>query len=1059
MTAEVCKGVIFDLDGVITGTAKVHSKSWEKMFNEFLSMYAEREDKPFLPFDPKDDYLKYVDGKPRYQGVKSFLQSRGIDLPFGSPDDPSDKETVCGLGNRKNVFFREIIQEQGPEVFDTSVKFIKALKEEGIRVGVASSSRNCRLILEQAGLMDMFETRVDGEVSAELKLQGKPDPDIFVTAARNMDLRPAQCVVVEDAISGVQAGKAGNFGLVLGVARDVDGKLLERFGADIVVRDLGEITVSDVREWFRAGLLEEGWNLHYEGFDPGDEKLRETLTTVGNGVVGTRGAFEGESAGFHYYPGTYIAGVFNKQPSEVHGRTIYNNDFVNCPNWLLIEFKIGSGEYVSPMSLELMSYHQNLDMRRALLERTIVCKDNLGRITRIQTGRIASMAEPGLLSLHYDITPINYSAPITVRSSLDGNVINDNVARYRQLASRHLEFVNSGPAEDGESIYLHVRTNNSKYEIVMQARTQVYEERDRLELDKKLVTDMARIGEEMVIPAKENRTYRVEKLVGLATSLHEIMEGVSSLREEASRWMNKAHSFRNALGPHVRAWEALWDKCDVQIRGDRFSQKVSRLHMYHLLVTASPHNRMLDAGMPARGLHGESYRGHIFWDEIYIMPFYDLHFPEIAQALLLYRYRRLGPAMEYARQNGYEGAMFPWQTADDGYEETQELHYNPQSDDWGPDLSRRQRHVSIAVFYNVWRYASSANDTQFLAEYGAEMMLQIARFWGSIAYYDKNTDRYHIEGVMGPDEFHEKLPGSAELGLKDNAYTNIMTVWLLEKALSLLDTGIISPETMSKLEDSGFSQKDIEKWRDMITKMNVIITDEGIISQFDGYMDLDELDWEDYRKRYYSVARMDRILKAEGDSPDHYKVAKQADVLMTYYLLEPDEVSRILNQLGYNTGDSLELLKRNYHYYVARTSHGSTLSKIVHTVIACYVQGCDQAWQWFKEAMESDIYDTQGGTTTEGVHSGVMAGTIEAITRYFAGVDISGETIHIHPSLPDHWTNLAFKLLWKNTWYGFRITQEKVAVRVEGKGHRSIRVRVKDTELTLAPGEEQEVRY
>jgi trehalose/maltose hydrolase-like predicted phosphorylase len=180
---------------------------------------------------------------------------------------------------------------------------------------------------------------------------------------------------------------------------------------------------------------------------------------------------------------------------------------------------------------------------------------------------------------------------------------------------------------------------------------------------------------------------------------------------------------------------------------------------------------------------------------------------------------------------------------------------------------------------------------------------------------------------------------------------------------------------------------------------------------------------------------------------------------MTYYLLEPEEVSRILTQLGYDVGDPIELLKKNYEYYVARTSHGSTLSKIVHTVIACYVHGCDQAWQWFQEAMESDIYDTQGGTTTEGIHSGVMAGTIEAVTRYFAGIDLSGEVISIHPSLPDHWTNLGFKLLWKSTWYGFRLSPEKINVRVEGKGHRSIPVRVEDTQLTLAPGEEEEVRY
>ncbi len=1059
MSHEVCKGVVFDLDGVITDTAKVHAKSWERMFNEYLRKHAEAKKKSFVPFDPKDDYLEYVDGKPRYQGVKSFLQSRGIELPFGQASDAPDQETICGLGNRKNELFRDVIAEEGVEVYPSSVAFIKALKEEGLRVGVASSSRNCLLILEAAGITSLFETRVDGVVSAELGLSGKPDPDIFVTAAANLGLSAAQCVVVEDAISGVQAGKAGNFSLVLGVARDIDGDLLRRFGADIVVRDLAEISLADIREWFRVGLQEDGWNLRYEGFDPGDEKLRETLTAVGNGLVGVRGAFAGESAGFHYYPGTYIAGVFNKLTSQVEDRDIVNNDFVNCPNWLLLEFKIGAGEYVSPMSQEILSYHQNLDMKRALMERTIVVKDPLGRITRVKSARLASMADPGLLALRYEITPVNYSERVTVRSSLDGNVINDNVARYRALASKHLELVDCGPVDDAESIFLHVRTVTSRYEIVMEQRTTVYEGDQRMEVPRKLATDMARIGEELVIDVQENVPYRIEKMVGLGTSLHEIMEGVSSPRDEASRWLAKADSFRAALGPHVRAWEALWDKCDIHIKGDRFCQKAARLHLYHLLVTASPHNRRLDVGMPARGLHGESYRGHIFWDEVYIMPFYDLHLPEIAKALLMYRHRRLDAAMEYAREHGYKGAMYPWQTADDGHEETQEVHYNPQSGSWGPDLSRRQRHVSIAVFYNFWRYAEAVNDTSFLAEAGGEALMEIARFWGDIAEYDEADGRYHIHGVMGPDEFHEKLPGSDEPGLTDNAYTNVLTVWLLERALELLDANILSADVMGRLEEAGFDRKEVDKWRDITRKMHVIITEDGVISQFKGYMDLDELDWDDYRKRYYSLGRMDRILKAEGDSPDHYKVAKQADVLMMWYLLEPEEVSRILTQLGYDLGDPVDLLKRNYEYYVQRTSHGSTLSKIVHTVIACYVRGCDQAWRWFHDAMQSDIYDTQGGTTTEGIHSGVMAGSIEAITRYFAGVDLSGERMRINPSLPHHWTELAFKLQWKNDWYGIRIDRDLVAVRVEGKAKKEVPVTVNGQALTLAPGVEKSASH
>ena len=363
--------MVLDLDGVITGTARVHALAWKSMFDDFLRKRAEREDKPFVPFDADDEYLQWVDGKPRMKGVRSFLESRGIDLPFGDMDDPPDRETVCGLGNRKNVDFQQVLRREGPDLFDSSVSLIKQLLDRGIKIGVASSSCNCELILELAGIADLFQTRVDGVVSRELGLSGKPDADIFTVAASNLGALACETVVVEDAISGVQAGRNGNFGLVLGVARNLPGEELRRHGADLVVSDLGDISVADIEAWFDKGVEEDGWRLTYSGFDPGAEKLRETLCAVGNGYLGTRGCAASERASEAHYPGTYIAGVYNKLPTKIADRDIYNNDFVNCPNWLLIEFKVGSGRYQSPLQMELLSYEQSLDMKGGLLERTL----------------------------------------------------------------------------------------------------------------------------------------------------------------------------------------------------------------------------------------------------------------------------------------------------------------------------------------------------------------------------------------------------------------------------------------------------------------------------------------------------------------------------------------------------------------------------------------------------------------------------------------------------------------------------------------------------------------
>ncbi|MGC8774335.1 MAG: beta-phosphoglucomutase family hydrolase [Chlorobaculum sp.] len=1050
------KGVIFDLDGVITGTAKIHSLAWEAMFNSFLQNYAEVNNEPYVPFDPAHDYLKYVDGKPRMEGVKSFLASRDIEIPYGELDDIPEKETVCGLGNRKNSLFTEILIKEGPEVFQTSVDFIKALKARGIRIGIASSSRNCQLILRLAKLEELFETRVDGEVSIELKLKGKPNPDIFITAAANLGLEPHDCVVVEDAISGVQAGSKGNFGLVLGIAREIEGIKLKEQGADIVVRDLGEITIEEIDKWFDTGLEHEGWNLRYDSWSPKDERLRESLTTTGNGYMGVRGAFESGMTSAHHYPGTYLAGVFNKLPSEVHGQTVWNNDMVNAPNWLPIEFRIGNGEFINPLEQKILSYRQNLDMRHAVMEREMVIQDTLGDITRIRSKRFCSMDNPHIAAIRYTIQPVNYSAEIEIRSTIDGRVQNRNVLRYNTLSTDHLEHVEHGRASENGPIFLHVRTSHSKNDIVTHARTTLRCGYHGKSVCEGAITSSPRwISEHFKLEVTADRVCSVEKVVSIHTSRDAgHRDPVAAGRETLA----SAGSFDELLEKHREAWDKIWQKADMKIDGDRFTQMVIRLHIYHLVSTVSPHNVNIDASIAARGLSGEGYRGHYFWDEIYIMPFFIQHLPEVARALLMFRYHHLDAAREYARDNGYHGAMYPWQTADDGREETPTIHYNPKSGAWDPDLSCRQRHVSIAVFYNAWRYVHDTGDTEFLNNCGAEMMFEIARFWASIATFSPDNGRYHIEGVMGPDEFHEELPGSGKHGVKDNSYTNIMTAWLLEKAIEISQK--LDPSVMERLmEKIGIGHDEFMQWRDISGKMNVLIDQNGILEQFDGYMGLKELDWEHYKLKYGNIHRMDRILKAENDSPDHYKVAKQADVLMTFYTLAPAEVCAILEKLGYHVADPLRFVRDNYAFYEPRTSHGSTLSKVVHSIISSYLlNGHETAWNWFIEALRSDIHDTQGGTTPEGLHCGVMAGTIDTVTRYFSGIAFHKDMLNIKPNFPSHWRRIETNLSFQKSWYRIVITPQSVSVTLTESDANELPAFIGGRSVTLKKGEELTVQ-
>lgn len=240
LTTERFDAVLFDLDGVLTDTASLHSRAWKTMFDDFLRERAAERDEEFREFTIEGDYKTYVDGKPRYDGVRSFLQSRSIELPEGGPDDPPDAVTVHGLGNRKNELVNELMRDEGVAPYDGSIALLEKLRAEGMQMAVVSSSKNCKNVIDAAGIADMFDARVDGVVAAERGLPGKPAPDIFLAAAADLGVSPDRAVVVEDAISGVQAGAAGDFGLVVGVDREGEPDALRKHGADIVVADLGE---------------------------------------------------------------------------------------------------------------------------------------------------------------------------------------------------------------------------------------------------------------------------------------------------------------------------------------------------------------------------------------------------------------------------------------------------------------------------------------------------------------------------------------------------------------------------------------------------------------------------------------------------------------------------------------------------------------------------------------------------------------------------------------------------------------------------------------------------
>jgi alpha,alpha-trehalase len=771
---------------------------------------------------------------------------------------------------------------------------------------------------------------------------------------------------------------------------------------------------------------ERDWSLTYHGYESGEEGLREALCTLGNGYFATRGASpESEPDGIHY-PGTYLAGGYNRLVTEMAGRRVENEDLVNLPNWLPLKIRVLNGEWFSPETMEILAYVQELDLKRGTLHRFVSFRDGEGRETDLTECRLVSMHDAHVSALRIGLRPRNWSGRVEILSALDGRVVNAGVARYKRLNSRHLNPIGQG-ALDGETLHLEAETNQSGIRISQGARTRILVDGERIEAESRMECEAGYAAHRFEVDLEREETVHLEKIACLFTSRD---SAVSECSLAARERMENVEGFDALLKKHVLTWERLWRHFGMEIEEDESelghrTVRILRLHIFHLLQTVSMHSVDLDIGVPARGWHGEAYRGHIFWDELFIFPMLNLRVPAITRALLLYRHRRLEKAKAAARQAGYRGAMFPWQSGSDGGEETQKVHLNPRSGRWLPDNSHLQRHVNIAIAYNVWRYFQTTRDFEFLSYHGAEMVLEIARFWGSAATYNPSLDRYEILGIMGPDEYHDAYPGADRPGLDNNAYTNLMAVWVLAFALDL--PGIITESRYRELlEELEIGSDEVERWEEISRKMRVVFHDDCIISQFEGYEDLEEFDWGGYRKKYGDIHRLDRILEAEGDTVNRYKVSKQADVLMLFYLLSAEELQSLFERIG--TSFEAGWIPKNIEYYLARTSHGSTLSDIVHSWVLARSDR-SRSWEIFCRALLSDIGDSQGGTTPEGIHLGAMAGTVDLIQRGYAGIEKRGNVLWLNPCLPDALHSLRMEIRYRA--HSLKLTLDRESVRVE----------------------------
>ena len=753
-------------------------------------------------------------------------------------------------------------------------------------------------------------------------------------------------------------------------------------------------------------MQRDDWILVEDRFDPEHLHRQETLFTVGNGYLGTRGSFE---EGYpQAWPATFVNGVYDDVP-------IAHTELVNCPDWLPLTIRV-DGERFRLDRGRVLSYQRRLDLGRGVLTRDVGWRSPSGQRVDLRFERFASLAQPHTMGLRVEITARDSEIEVEVQSGLNGYPHN--------LGTMHWQQPEEG-SEDG-AVWLRTTTRHTDTELAMAARVDTSVSTSgasqRTYIAPGQIEAVGCPGYPTLtvhLRVEPERTVRLDKLVAVYTSRDPAEKdsyGAGVEPDALDRALETLRGLANYDGlraAHEAAWDERWDVADVIIEGCPQDQLAVRYNLFQIIIAAP--RRDDQVSIPPKTLSGFAYRGHVFWDtEIFIVPFFIHTWPEVARCLLGYRYHTLPAARRKAEEMGLEGAMYPWESGATGREVTPKWVPGPRGEElvriWAGDI---EQHITSDVAYAVWRYWRATGDDAWMRDYGAEIMLDTAVFWGSRVEYDARRGRYLITDVIGPDEYHDHVD--------NNFYTNRLVQWHLKRALEALAwLRREHPEQATALEDRlDLTSERLAHWADVIGCIFLSHDPEtGLIEQFEGFFDLEDVDLEAYEPRQRS---MHTILGIEGTNQS--QVLKQPDVLMLLFLLRRQY--------------DRETLEVNWDYYAPRTDHtyGSSLGPVVHAILACELERPEEAYEHFQRAAFVDLDDLRGNTR-DGIHAAAAGGVWQTLVFGFGGVHLTSDGPVAEPCLPATWTRLKFRLLHRGQWYDFDLGQseggdEKPGVRAQ----------------------------
>jgi trehalose/maltose hydrolase-like predicted phosphorylase len=791
----------------------------------------------------------------------------------------------------------------------------------------------------------------------------------------------------------------------------------------------------------RAPAIDPG-RIVFEQHDPAEAPRRESLLGLGNGVLFAR-ASDPEAAfaapgDARRYPGLYLAGFYNRAEREINSERVTISSLARLPDPFGLGLRIdGDAAWFSldPPN-ELLKFRHELDMRDGVARRTATVRDTAGRTTRLEELRCVSMARADTALLQWRITPLDWTGSVTAASRLATSARNAKLERTRAYEGRHLD-VRAVPIATGAAV--RMRTRDGARQARIESRLRCGGEVNSTWLDEQGDA----VVQQCTVAARAGQPFELAVLVRVFEEpRHETPSEDASIDDPP---------IDTLLAEHRAAWAALWPAACVRSGCDPTLQRGAAFNAFHLLQTASPLSASKDTGLPARGWQ-EGYFGHVFWDELFAFPFFNLRWPVIARSLLLYRFRRLDAARQAARRAGLRGAMFPWRSTDTGGEETPAWQWIPTARCWKRDHTHLQHHVGAAIAHEVWQHALTSADGGLLDAQGGELMVEIARFWASIATPGRNG-RLEIRGVVGPDEYHDAFPGAARPGLDNNAYTNLMAAWALRCAAALpVHLGGERWHRLVRL--CSVSDEEVADWYSASRRLFVGRLPGDVLSQFDGFDRLEPAD-SPRLAPLRAAERTDWQLAARGDDVNRYQRNKQADVLMLLHLLGHDGAAELMTHLGYALSDGWQ--ERTVRHYMARIDGHSSLSAIACAGALAEIAP-DESWSHFRRSLHIDHGGSPSPSSHEGLHLGAMAGSWDLLQRVYLGLRPSVHGLDLRPALPSACDDLQMRIQLRGQWLSVWLKGTRLTVLHRGAepGVQSapLDVRYRGQAQSLRPGAE-----